>query len=91
MIFGGINSTQYVGNLSDFSLKTNHWWALDMREFLYGDTSVASFSYTDNAIAVIDTGTSLACVPNDVYTKLMTQWRSSLPAVDCSQSICYVK
>ena len=32
MLFGGINKTQYVGNLTDFSLKTNHWWALDMRE-----------------------------------------------------------
>ena len=36
MIFGGTNQTQYIGNLTNFSLKTNHWWALDMREMRYG-------------------------------------------------------
>lgn len=84
MIFGGYNKTQFVGDLIDFKLKTNHWWALDMREFIYGSESVASYSYTDNAIAVIDTGTSLACVPSTVYQNLKKLWKSSLPSVDCS-------
>lgn len=40
---------------------------------------------------MIDTGTSLAAIPSDVFEDLKREWRRSLPNVDCSQSICYVE
>ena len=71
MIFGGTNSSQYVGDLHSFPLKTNTWWALDMREFSYNGISMASFSPSDKAIAVIDTGTSLASIPSSIHKRLI--------------------
>lgn len=31
MIFGGVNQSAYVGDLIEFPLKVNHWWALDIK------------------------------------------------------------
>lgn len=38
MIFGGINQTQIYGDLIDFKLVTNKWWALKFTELRYADT-----------------------------------------------------
>jgi len=35
--FGGYDETKFDGDLSWFPLKTNNWWALDMRKFSYGN------------------------------------------------------
>ena len=40
---------------------------------------------------MIDTGTSLACMPNQYYLSMVAQWQRSLPAVSCEQTICYVQ
>lgn len=61
--FGGYDKSKFSGDLLWFPLKTNNWWALDMREFSYGTKTIAQFSFYDGAIAVIDTGTSLLGLP----------------------------
>jgi hypothetical protein len=38
MIFGGINSTQIHGDLKEFKLVNNKWWALKFTEFRYSST-----------------------------------------------------
>ena len=67
MIFGGYNTSQYVGELHNFTLKTNQWWALDIMEFSYDGYRMAAYTPSDNAIAVVDTGTSLASVPKSIH------------------------
>lgn len=65
MVFGGVNTTGFVGELLSFPLKTNNWWAMDLKEFGYGNTRISSFYPSDYAIAVVDTGTSLASIPSE--------------------------
>lgn len=38
MIFGGINQTQIHGDLKEFKLVNNKWWALQFTELRYSDT-----------------------------------------------------
>jgi len=63
VMFGGYDTDKFDGELNWFPLKTNNWWALDMRRFKYGNITMAEFSFYDEAIAVIDTGTSLLGLP----------------------------
>jgi saccharopepsin len=38
--FGGYNDDLFDGNLTWFPLKTNNWWALDMRQIKYGNLTI---------------------------------------------------
>ena len=38
--FGGYDDEKY-DDMTWFSLITNNWWALDMRKFSYGNTTIA--------------------------------------------------
>ena len=78
MLFGGINTDQIHGELYNFNLKTDRWWALDLKEFSYGGYSLKAYSPSDNVIAVIDTGTSLAQVPQSIHTILVKDWENVL-------------
>jgi len=90
MIFGGVNHSAYVGELINFPLKNNHWWALDIKEFSYDGYQMRNYGASDNAIAIVDTGTSLASVPSDIHAKLVQDWTNSMGAVNilCQQGIC---
>jgi hypothetical protein len=37
MVFGGIDYNQIYGQLQNFRLVNNKWWALKFSEFRYGD------------------------------------------------------
>jgi hypothetical protein len=78
MIFGGVNHSAYEDSLINFPLKLNHWWALDIKEFSYDGESMKVFQDSDNAIAIVDTGTSLASVPADVHATLVEKWTAAL-------------
>ena len=71
MIFGGYNENQFVGDIQWIKLKNSNWWALDMRELNYGSQNIASFAWSDNSLAIIDTGTSLATMPKKYFTKFI--------------------
>lgn len=67
LIFGGINHAQIEGDLHTFALKNNHWWALDMNKIAYNGHVLGSYFGGDQAVAVVDTGTSLITVPSAVH------------------------
>jgi len=73
MIFGGYDDKQFTGNLEWFKLINNNWWALDLKAINYGSSSIASFSTSDEALAIIDTGTSLACLPKKYFSKVLSE------------------
>ena len=56
-----------MGELHRFPLKSNHWWALDLLEVSYNGYVIAEYGPGDNAIAVIDTGTSISAIPKDIH------------------------
>lgn len=37
MVFGGVNTTQIDGDLKEFKLVNNKWWALHSSEFRYAN------------------------------------------------------
>jgi hypothetical protein len=39
--FGGYDSSKFDTALNWFNLKTNNWWALDIRKFSYGNTTIS--------------------------------------------------
>lgn len=61
-----------------FPLKTNNWWALDMRKFSYGNKTIGQYDFYDEAIAVIDTGTSLLGLPQSLYTEFKSEYEAQL-------------
>ena len=67
MIFGGVNESQYIGDLHSFPLVTNIWWALDLKEIGYNGYTIADYNPEDKAIAVIDTGTSISSLPKSIH------------------------
>jgi hypothetical protein len=73
-----------------FPLKTNRWWALDLKEFSYTGYNIAEFIPSDNAIAIIDTGTSLCAIPAKIHTKMEKIWTSEIGSdlFGCSKGIC---
>lgn len=91
MIFGGVNSSQYVGDLHNFPLKTNTWWALDFKEIGYKDYVIQTYNPSDNAIAVVDTGTSLAAIPQDIHDELSKRWKSEvgMNIFYCQDGLCF--
>ena len=54
MIFGGINKNQYIGELQNFPLKTNKYWAINIVELSYDGSST---KVKPNINAAVDTGT----------------------------------
>jgi hypothetical protein len=88
MIFGGLNTDQYVGSMHEFPLVTDKWWALEFRAFYYDGKLFKSFDpYPKNteihnlgnsAFAVVDTGTSMMAVPEKFFTKLEQSWKLSV-------------
>lgn len=47
-----------------------------MKKFIYNDYVLSTYEEGDQAIAVIDTGTSLALFPSDIYDSLTKMWAS---------------
>ena len=62
MIFGGINRTQYVGDLHRFQIVNDKWWSVSYQGIMY-DNKVVDYFDEDMAIGVIDTGTSMMAMP----------------------------
>jgi hypothetical protein len=91
MTFGGVNHSQYIDELINFPLKTKTWWALDFKELAYGDDLLVSYSPRDNAIGVVDTGTSLAAFPQDTFDKLSIKWSKEFGAKEmvCQSGVCF--
>ena len=90
MLFGGINRSQYVGELVNFSISTDNWWAPSLNGFHYGNNVLNLFN-DYQAYAVVDTGTSMLCLPKVYFGLLMARWRASLPPsmpLDCSLGVC---
>ena len=90
MMFGGLNETQYVGDLYKFKLATNKWWALNFKSLIYNGNSIRYYG-DDEAIGVIDTGTSMMAVPEDLHTVLSNRWASSIGSkaqFACQQGLC---
>lgn len=67
MIFGGINYTQFVGDLHQFKIVNDKWWSVSYQGLIYDDTVIDYFN-EDQAIGVIDTGTSMMAVPHKYYS-----------------------
>lgn len=68
MMFGGYNESQFVGNMYEFPLITDKWWALDFRKLWYNsEVFVEYFNSFENdantALAIVDTGTSMMAMP----------------------------
>lgn len=90
MMFGGINETQYVGELHTFKLATNKWWALNFRSLVYNGQSIRYYA-SDEAIGVIDTGTSMMAIPEDLHSALSNRWARSIGSkaqFACQQGLC---
>ena len=90
MILGGINETQYVGQLQDFKISTNQWWAPSLNGFHYSDEVIVQFA-DNTAFAVIDTGTSMLALPKVYLNLLINMWKRDLPdnvPFDCSLGVC---
>jgi hypothetical protein len=51
-----------------------------MMEFSYNGYSLIEYSDSDNAIGVVDTGTSLASVPKSIHDQLVSKWASEIGA-----------
>lgn len=76
--FGGYDESKFEGNLVWFPLKSNNWWSLDVRQFSYGNESIAKFSFYDNNIAVIDTGSSLLGLPDPYYKAILSSMSNKM-------------
>jgi hypothetical protein len=79
-----------------FPLKTNNWWALDMRKFSYGNTKIAEYNFYDSAIAVIDTGSSLLGLPSKLYIEVFNMisvhlTKNNYEASCLASGICYIE
>jgi len=66
MIFGAINHTQYVGDLHKFKIVNDKWWSVSYQGVMY-DNQVIDYFDADQAIGVIDTGTSMMAMPQQYY------------------------
>lgn len=90
MIFGGINYTQFVGDLHKFNIVNDKWWSVSYQGIMYDDTVIDYFN-ADQAIGVIDTGTSMMALPHKYYMKLVQAWSKQIDnpmLLDCSMGLC---
>ena len=90
MELGAINKEQYVGELLNFSISTDNWWAPSLNGIHYGNGVLNLFA-DHQAYAVVDTGTSMLCLPKVYFSLMMANWRASLPStipLDCSMGVC---
>ena len=70
MLLGGINRSQYIEPLHNFSIATDTWWAPSLNGIHYGSHVINQFP-NYRAYAVIDTGTSKLCFPRGYFTLIM--------------------
>ena len=83
MMFGGYNESQFVGDMYQFPIVTDKWWALDFTCLTY-DREVfkeyhTTFEHDQNtAFAVVDTGTSMMAMPMKYFEKLQKRWTSQI-------------
>ena len=90
MTLGGVNRSQFVGELTEFSISTNTWWAPSLNGFHYSNEVIAQFEDT-KAFAVIDTGTSMLALPKVYLSLLINSWKRDMPddvPFDCSLGVC---
>ena len=66
MIFGGIDHDQFLGDLHQFPLVNDRWWGLNFNSLVIGN-EIIDLGRMNEAIAVIDTGTSMIGLPEDYY------------------------
>jgi len=72
-----------------------------MKEVNYGTQNIASFGITENSLAIIDTGTSLACMPHKYFKLFLSLIRGQITdknlQVTCEKDdkeverICYIE
>ena len=76
MILGDIDKSHYVGELIELPVVPNYnnWWTVSFKQMTYGGIILTTFIESDNAIAVLDTGTSMLSVPTPIYKNLVQQW-----------------
>ena len=77
MMFGGVNKTQYVGDMHEFNLATNKWWAVNFKSIMYKGKNIRTYSDKE-AIGVVGTGTSMMAIPENLHTSLANKWSTSI-------------
>jgi len=69
LVFGGIDTTHFTGQLVDVPLTSETYWEVSLDAMKFGGTSVIS----SPAHAIIDSGTSLLAGPPDAVSALAKQ------------------
>jgi len=90
MTFGGINYDQFVGDLHKFKIVNDKWWSVSYQGLMY-DNKVIDYFDHDQAVGVVDTGTSMMAMPTPYYERLVQAWQAQIddPALlDCSMGLC---
>ena len=81
MMFGGVNKTQFVGEMYDYPIVSDKWWALEFRAFHYDNELLKSYDplsknqhtsdMGNSSFAVVDTGNSMLNVPQGIFENLV--------------------
>lgn len=69
LVFGGVDSSHYTGELVDVPLISETYWEVSLDAVKFGDTAVISSPQK----AIVDSGTSLLAGPTDVVASLAKQ------------------
>ena len=63
VIFGGVDDTQYVGDLLKLPLSAPHWWAPSVDAIAYGGSYLGKFDRSFPKYGLIDTGAAFIYLP----------------------------
>lgn len=97
VIFGGFNESQIMNGaqgllnlpLAPERLNPMAFWGVEGRGFAYGDTLIMDPSkYKDPILTVIDSGTTLVIIPQDLYETLIEVWAEQFRADKNVSLIC---
>lgn len=78
VIFGGIDNTEYVGDLIELPSKSKQFWAPSIQGFAYGGNYIAKFGPGTTKLGIIDTGTALIHLPKEYYDALVGKWKKQI-------------
>ena len=73
-IYGGMDRTQYVGNMYVMNLGATNLWAPHVNGVAYGNSYLDKFDNSDNFLAIIDTGSTLIHLPKKYYNIMVDWW-----------------
>ena len=83
MMLGGYNESQFVGDMYQFPIVTDKWWALDFARLTYDRELFKEYHSTfehdyNTSFAVVDTGTSMIALPMKYFEKIEKRWTSQI-------------